>query len=120
MTQMESATPESVGLSRAGLERIDGFIASLIDSGELAGAVTLVARHGKTVRVNAMGKKDIASGEDLAPDTIFRIFSMTKPVTGVAMSILLGEGRWSPNDPIEKHLPEFVGVRVFDGIDDAG
>jgi len=117
---LEPATPESVGLSRAGLERVDGFIASLIDSGELAGAVTLVARHGKTVRVSAMGKKDIASGEDLAPDTIFRIFSMTKPVTGLAMSILLGEGRWSPDDPIARHLPEFEGVQVFDGIDDAG
>lgn len=117
---LEPATPESVGLSRAGLERIDGFIQSLIDAGELAGAVTLTARHGKTVRVNAMGKKDIESGEDLRPDTIFRIFSMTKPVTGVAMSILLGEGRWSPDDPIAKHLPEFEGVRVFDGLDEGG
>jgi CubicO group peptidase (beta-lactamase class C family) len=67
-----------------------------------------------------MGKKDLESGEPLALDTIFRIFSMTKPVTGVAMMILHDEGRWSPDDPIAKHLPEFEGLRVFDGVDADG
>ena len=113
---LPTATPESVGLSTTGLKRIDAFLQSLIDEGDLAGAVTLVARHGKTVHTSVMGKKDLASGEPLALDTIFRIFSMTKPVTGTAMSILRGEGRWAPEDPIAKHLPEFEGVRVFDGL----
>jgi len=117
---MPTATPESVGLSSAGLRRIDGFLQGLIDKGELAGAVTLVARHGKTVHTNAMGKKDLATGEPLALDTIFRIFSMTKPVTGTAMMVLHDEGRWSPDDAIEKHLPEFKGVRVFDGMGPGG
>ena len=74
----------------------------------------------KTAHTNVMGKKDLASGEPLALDTIFRIFSMTKPVTGVAMAILHDEGRWRMDDPIAKHLPEFEGVRVFDGLDEAG
>ena len=54
--------------------------------------------NGKTVHTSVIGKKDLETGEPLALDTIFRIFSMTKPVTGVAMSILLGEGKWSPDD----------------------
>ncbi len=117
---LSPAAPETVGLSSAGLERIDALIQSLIDKGELAGAVTLTARHGKVVRTNAMGMKDIAAGEKLQTDTIFRIFSMTKPVTGAAMAILWDEGLWRPEDPIEKHLPEFAGVRVFDGLDAGG
>ncbi len=115
-----SATPESVGLSSAGLAAIDGYLEGLVDEGTLAGVVTLVARHGKTVHTSVIGKKDLASGEPLALDTIFRIFSMTKPVTGVAMSILWDEGLWSPDDPIAKHLPAFEGVRVFDGLDEKG
>jgi CubicO group peptidase (beta-lactamase class C family) len=110
------ATPETVGLSAAGLERIDALIQSLIDKGELAGAVTLTARHGKTVRVNAMGSKDVASGAPMTADTIFRIYSMTKPVTGVAMSILWDEGLWRPQDLVETHLPEFAGVKVWGGL----
>ncbi|HXQ16070.1 MAG TPA: serine hydrolase domain-containing protein [Caulobacteraceae bacterium] len=110
------ATPEAVGLSAAGLAAIDGYLQGLIDEGTLAGVVTLVARHGKTVHTSVMGQKDLARGEPLALDTIFRIFSMTKPVTGVAMSILYDEGLWSPDDAIAKHLPAFEGVAVFDGL----
>jgi CubicO group peptidase (beta-lactamase class C family) len=117
---LDPASPESVGLSTAGLRRIDAFLQGLIDEGELAGAVTLVARRGRLVHTNAMGWKDVASREPLSVDTIFRIFSMTKPVTGVAMSILLGEGRWSPDEPIARYLPAFEGVRVFDGLDASG
>ena len=111
-----TATPESVGLSTAGLARIDAFLKSLIDEGDLAGVATLTARHGKVVHRSNLGKKNLETGEAIADDTIFRIFSMTKPVTGTAMSILRGEGRWAPEDPIAKHLPEFEGVRVFDGL----
>jgi CubicO group peptidase (beta-lactamase class C family) len=110
------ATPESVGLKPEALANIDAYLQDFVDKGTLAGAVTLVARHGKTVHTSVMGKKDLESGEPLALDTIFRVFSMTKPVTGVAMMILLDELRWSPDDPIAKHLPEFEGVRVFDGL----
>src|SRR5665213_577238 len=114
------ATPEDVGLSSEGLARVDAAVQRLIDRGVLAGAVTLVARHGRVVRTNAMGKKDMASGEPLAADTMFRIFSMTKPVTGAAMMILHDQGLWQPDDPIAKHLPEFEGVQVFVGLDEDG
>lgn len=109
---LEPATPEQVGLSSAGLEAIDAALQAMIDKGELAGAVTLTARRGRLVRTNAMGVKDLASGEPLAADTMFRIFSMTKPVTAVAMMILYDEGRWTPEDPIAKHLPALADLQV--------
>jgi len=113
-------TPESVGLSTAGLQRIDAYLRREVEEGRLAGVVTLVARRGKTVHTSAFGAKDLEAGEPADMDTIFRIFSMTKPVTGVAMSILWDEGKWSPDDPIAKHLPEFEDVRVWDGLGAGG
>jgi CubicO group peptidase (beta-lactamase class C family) len=113
-------TPESVGLSSAGLAKIDDFLRGIVEAGRLAGVVTLVARHGKTVHTSTIGQKDLEAGAPVAMDTIFRIFSMTKPVTGVAMSVLWDEGKWSPDDPVAKHLPEFADVRVWDGLDAAG
>jgi len=113
---LSPGSPEDVGLSRAGLERIDAELKGYVDRGDLSGVVTLVARHGKVVHTSAIGTKDLATGEPMAMDTMFRIYSMTKPVTGVAMSILHGEGLWSPDDPIAKHLPAFADVKVFTGM----
>jgi len=109
---LESARPEDVGLSSDGLDRIDAAIQDYIDRGTIAGAVTLVARQGRLVHTKAMGMKDVASAERVRPDTIFRIFSMTKPITAVAMMILHDEGLWRPEDPISKHLPELDGMKV--------
>jgi CubicO group peptidase (beta-lactamase class C family) len=117
---LQPARPEDVGLSTKGIAQADAAIQGLIDQGVLAGAVTTVARHGRVVHTNAMGRKDLASGEALATDTLFRIFSMTKPVTGTAMMILHDRGLWSPDDPIAKHLPEFEGVKVLVRLDDDG
>jgi len=114
------ARPEDVGLSPEGLAAVDAAVQGQIDRGELAGAVTLVARHGKLVHLNTLGVKDIVTGEPLASDTLFRIYSMTKPVTAAAMMILYDRGLWAPDDPIAKHLPEFAGVQVFAGLDDKG
>jgi CubicO group peptidase (beta-lactamase class C family) len=108
---MDRATPESVGLSAAGLAAIDETLAGIVADKQLAGVSTLVARHGKVVHRSVIGLKDLASGEPLADDTIFRIFSMTKPVTAVAMMILYDRGLWAPEDPIAKHLPEFAAVK---------
>jgi CubicO group peptidase (beta-lactamase class C family) len=115
-----TATPESVGLSTAGLKKIDAYLEGLVDDGTLAGVVTLVARRGKTVHANVAGKKDLDTGEPLRFDTIFRIFSMTKPVTGVAMSIAYDEGYWRPDDRIDQHLGAFGKAGVFAGLDAAG
>lgn len=117
---MRRGTPEEAGLLPAGLDVIDAAIQTQIDAGVIAGAVTIVARHGVVARVGTPGYKDIARGEAMAEDTIFRIFSMTKPITGTAMMILHDEGLWHPDDPIAKHLPELADLRVLAGEADDG
>ena len=111
---------ESLGFSSDRLERLHTVMQQEVDQKQLPGIVTILARHGRVVEEKAYGKKDIASGAPMTPDTIFRIFSMTKPVTGVAMMILYEEGKWRPSDPISKYIPEFAHLKVFKGVDDAG
>lgn len=112
--------PEARGFSSERLERLHAVMQQEVDQKQLAGIVTLLARHGKVVEERTYGKKDIASGAPMTRDTIFRIFSMTKPVTGVAMMILYEEGKWHPSDPISKYIPEFAHLKVFKGADDSG
>ena len=115
------AKPESVGFSSERLERLHTAMQQEIDQKKsIAGAVTLVARHGKVVDSKAYGKKDLASGAPMTTDTIFRVFSMTKVVTGVAMMILYEQGKWNPQDPISKYIPEFAHLKVFKGVDANG
>jgi CubicO group peptidase (beta-lactamase class C family) len=90
------------------------------DEKRLPGIVTLLMRHGKVAEERTYGVKDIASGAPMSPDTIFRIYSMTKPVTGVAMMMLYEEGKWLPSDPVSKFIPEFAGLKVFQGVDSNG
>jgi CubicO group peptidase (beta-lactamase class C family) len=115
-----TASPESLGFSSARLERLHAKMQQQVDQKQLAGIVTLLARHGKVAELRAYGKKDLASGAPMAKDTIFRIFSMTKPVTGVAMMMLYEEGKWRPKDPLSKYIPEFAHLKVFKGVDANG
>ena len=103
------------GLSADGLAGVDAALGELIAAGELAGASLLIARRGQVVHRSIQGLKNLATGEALARDTIFRIYSMTKPVTAAAMMVLWDQGLWSPDDPIAKHLPEFADVTVLGG-----
>ena len=112
--------PEALGFSSERLERLHAAMQGEVDQKQLAGIVTILARHGKVVEERTYGKKDIASGAPMTRDTIFRIFSMTKPVTGVAMMILYEEGKWHPSDPVSKYIPEFAHLRVFKGVDQSG
>jgi CubicO group peptidase (beta-lactamase class C family) len=111
---------EDAGLSRAGLDGVDAGLQNLIDKGELAGAVTLVARHGRVARRSVLGLDNLENKTSLRTDTIFRIYSMTKPVTAVAMMILYDQGLWHPDDPIAKHIPAFANAKVFAGLDASG
>ena len=117
---MTPVKPESVGFSSARLERLHALIQGEIDQKQLAGAVTILARHGKIVEYRVYGEKDVAAGTAMTKDTIFRDYSMTKPVTGVAMMILYEQGKWLPMDPIAKYIPEFAHLKVFDGVDATG
>jgi len=110
--EVKIAAPESVGVSQAGLQKLDGAFHGLVDQGRLAGVTTLLARHGKVVHFDAYGVQDVNTKAPVTRDTIFRIASMTKPVTGVAMMILLEEGKWKLDDPVAKHIPEFADLKV--------
>jgi CubicO group peptidase (beta-lactamase class C family) len=112
--------PEAVGFSSQRLERLHAVMQRQVDEKELAGIVTILARHGKVVEEKTYGMKDMASGTPMTKDTIFRIYSMTKPVTGVAMMILYEEGKWHPSDPISKYIPELAHLKVFKGVNASG
>src|SRR5579862_756044 len=115
-----TAAPESVGFSSERLERLHALIQGEIDAKQLAGAVTILARHGKVVDYRTYGARDMATGAAMTKDTIFRDYSMTKPVTGVAMMILYEQGKWLPSDPVSKFIPEFAHLKVFAGLDPLG
>jgi len=106
---------ESVGLSPERLHRLEATMKRMVDEGRLAGAVTVLTRHGKIVHVTVNGKRDVRQPDPLRRDDIFRIASMTKPVTGVAMMMLYEEGKWRLEDPITRHVPEFASLKVYAG-----
>ena len=118
LAPLPQATPESVGFAARGLDRMDEAMQGLIDQKHLAGIVTLVARKGKVVQHQAYGFQDLEKQTPMKLDTIARIYSMTKPVTGVAMMMLYDEGKWKPSDPIARHIPEFANLKVYAGEKD--
>jgi CubicO group peptidase (beta-lactamase class C family) len=118
--EMAETKPESVGFSAERLTRLDGAMKALVDSKKLAGMVTVLARHGKIVEEKAYGFADVAGQKPMQKDTIVRIFSMTKPITGIAMMMLYEEGKWKPSDPIARYIPEFRDLKVYSGIDKDG
>ena len=117
---LATATPESVGISSERLRRIDGAMKSLVDQKRVAGLVTLLERHGKIVHVNTVGQLDSRKPDPVQKDSIFRIFSMTKPVTGVAMMMLHEEGKWRLDDPVSRYIPDFARLKVYTGRNDDG
>ena len=114
------AAPESVGFSSERLKVLDQSMQGMIDNKQLAGIVTVVARHGKVVQQKVYGKADLASDKAMQKDTIVRIYSMTKPMVGVAMMMLYEQGKWRPSDPISRYIPEFASLKVAAGIDKDG
>src|SRR6202167_3387274 len=112
--------PETVGFSSQRLDRLHALIQQEVDQKQLAGAVTLLARHGKVVDYRTYGYRDVATSAPMTKDVIFRDYSMTKPVTGVAMMILYEQGKWLPSDPISKFVPEFEHLKVYKGADADG
>jgi CubicO group peptidase (beta-lactamase class C family) len=107
------ARPEDVGLSSERLAHLDRFFADQVDRGELAGIVTLVARHGKVVHLSAIGYADLEKKRPMQIDSIFRLYSMTKPIASVALMTLYEEGRFQLTDPLSKFIPELASLKVL-------
>jgi len=112
--------PESVGFSSQRLDRLHALMQQFVDQKQIPGMVTILARHGKVIDYRTYGERDWATGAPMRKDTIFRDYSMTKPVTGVAMMILYEQGKWLPTDPLSKVIPEFAHLKVFKDVDSDG
>ena len=110
--ELPRARPETVGMSAERLERVSQYAANLVATKQAAGVVTLIARRGRIVHLDATGLADIESNEPMTTDAYFRFFSMTKPITSVALLMLYEEGKFQLSDPLAKYLPEFANVRV--------
>ncbi|MBI1740541.1 MAG: beta-lactamase family protein [Candidatus Koribacter versatilis] len=111
--ELSTAKPEAVGLSSERLERIATAVQRSINDKRMAGAVTLVARRGHVAWFKAQGMMDREAGKPMRPDTMFRICSMTKPITSLAVMMLYEEGRFLLDDPVSKYLPEFKNPKVL-------
>jgi CubicO group peptidase (beta-lactamase class C family) len=118
--ELQLATPESVGFDSERLQRLDAVMQTAVDDKDYAGAVVLLARHGKVVHYRAYGEADSATHAPLKKDAIFRIFSMSKPVTAAAMMVLYEEGKWNPQDPLYSVIPEFAHLKVYKKVDASG
>ncbi|MBS0332467.1 MAG: beta-lactamase family protein [Proteobacteria bacterium] len=115
-----TVSPEAVGFDAARLKRLDDYMAGVVNDGRVAGMTTLLARHGKVVEFKTYGKASLATGEAMPKDEIFRIYSMSKPLTGVAMMILYEQGKWRLDDPVTRYVPEFKNLKVMVEADKDG
>ena len=117
---MKTAIPESVGLDSRRLKRVNRAMQTFVDKGLLPGAVAVVARRGEVVYAECFGRLGVEGNEPMQLDTIFPIYSVTKPVVAVAAMMLYEEGHFQLYDPIPKFIPEFKDVQVCAGVTEEG
>ena len=109
---LPKAKPGDVGLSAERLARIDASMQQHVDNDVMSGALGMIARNGKIAYLETWGEADRENGVPMREDTIFRIYSMTKPITSVAVMILYEEGKLFLNDPVGKYIPELASLQV--------
>ncbi|MFT7655837.1 MAG: CubicO group peptidase (beta-lactamase class C family), partial [Porticoccaceae bacterium] len=110
---LKTVKPEYVGMSSDRLARIKPLMQSYVDEGKFAGVQTLIARKGKIVHFEQVGKLSLDTGANIEKDSLFRIYSMTKPITSVAAMLLFEQGKFQLDEPIANYLPEFSNVKVL-------
>ena len=106
-------SPESVGMSSNRLSNIQTKLQEYVDDGKAPGFITLIARKGQVIHYETCGYRDLESQLPMEKDTIFRIYSMTKPIASVALMMLYEQGKFQLNDPVSKYIPEFAKTKVF-------
>ncbi len=109
---VSKSDPESAGMNAQRLAAISIRMKEYVDANQTAGTVTIVARHGKVASFEAIGYQDVESKKPMRKDSMFRIASLTKPITCAGIMVLVDEGRISVIDPVEKYLPEYKGIKV--------
>jgi len=108
--------PEAAGFSAARLQQLDRFLQTrYIDAGKLPCAMTFIQRRGEVAHFSALGFKDVERRQRLEEDTLFRIYSMTKPITSIAFMMLVEDGSVALDDPVEQHIPQWRDLGVYDG-----
>ena len=112
---LTTTKPERVGMSTDRLTRIGTLMQAYVDQEAIAGSVTLIARKGRIVHFEPTGVLNLDTGEPMQNDSLFRIYSMTKPITSVAAMLLFEQGKFQLDDPIAQYLPEFSNVKVLVG-----
>jgi CubicO group peptidase (beta-lactamase class C family) len=115
MNELPTTKPQDVGLDKGQLARIDRHLARYVESGSLPGALFAIARRGRIAHFSVQGLMDRERGRALSADTIVRIYSMTKPITSVALMMLFEEGRFQLDDPVAKFIPAFADIKVYAG-----
>jgi CubicO group peptidase (beta-lactamase class C family) len=115
-----AASPESVGLSRERLARIDAMLEQRIAAGDLSGAVVVVARRGQIAHTATLGVMDLETRQPMRSDTLFRIASMTKPIVGVGVMLMVEENKLRLADPVSRYIPEFRNLEVAVARSDEG
>ncbi|MCW8383075.1 serine hydrolase domain-containing protein [Streptomyces justiciae] len=110
----QEVDPTEVGLDAKALDRLDQHVAHYVDEGRLPGFLVAVARGGRVAHLTTHGRRDLAAGLPVTPDTLWRIYSMTKPVTSVAALLLMEEGKLSLDDPVARHVPAFADIQVYE------
>jgi CubicO group peptidase (beta-lactamase class C family) len=107
-----SVAPARAGFSSEGLARLDSYLQNEVDSKNIPGALMLIRRNGENAYLKSFGVRDPGGSVPMTPDTIFRIYSMSKPITTVAAMMLVEEGKLQLNDPLSKYIPAFADVKV--------
>jgi CubicO group peptidase (beta-lactamase class C family) len=113
---LPTVRPEEVGVSSKKVEGLSKFMQSLVDDGKISGGVTVMARHGKLIHLKAVGMADREAKTPMQTDSIFRIASMTKPITSVAIMMLWEQSKLDLDDPVSKYIPEFESPKVLVGV----
>jgi CubicO group peptidase (beta-lactamase class C family) len=117
---VEITAAEDVGMSSARLAVLKSRLQQELDNEVTGGIQVLIARHGKVVMHENLGHASVEDNEPITDETLFRIYSMTKPIVGTAMMMLYEEGKFSLTDPLSMHIPEFENLQVYAGVDDEG
>src|SRR5258707_2995556 len=108
----ESAAPIAGSFSREGLDRVSDYIRNEIATGKIPGAILLIQQHGKPVYSENFGVRDVTAKLPMTADTIFRLYSMSKPVTSVAAMMLVEDGKLRLDDPVSEYIPAFADMKV--------